>query len=168
MTRIKERGGGGEEKYETNHWSTHVNIVRLAKPNRRPVRYRAGFAKSWGLSASVSFLPHPLPSLSFFDSRFIFRASKTENPVPQSCFAPKPNGNVCYAGLDVRDIGNGRGRENNVLSLPAPHAFFALVFDWLTITFFLNLRGVMYHGWLGSFQAFFSSQPSPWALFFLT
>ena len=119
MTRIKERGGGGEEKYETNLSSTHVNTLRLAKPNRRPVRYRAGFSKSLGLSASVSFLPLPLPPLSFFDSRFIPRASKTENPVPQSCFALKPNGNVRYAGLDVGDIGNGRGRENNVLSLPA-------------------------------------------------
>ena len=28
----------------------------------------------------------------------IFRAAKTENPVPQSLFALKPNGNACYAG----------------------------------------------------------------------
>ena len=26
------------------------------------------------------------------------RAAKTENPVPRSFFAPKPNGNACYAG----------------------------------------------------------------------
>ena len=65
MTRIKEQGGGEEEKYETNLWSTHVNIVRLAKPNRRPVCYRTGFSKSWGLSASVSFLPLPLPPFHF-------------------------------------------------------------------------------------------------------
>ena len=36
--------------------------------------------------------------LSFFGSRFISRAAETENPVPRSFFAPKPNGNVCYAG----------------------------------------------------------------------
>ena len=26
------------------------------------------------------------------------RAAKTENPVPRSFFAPKPNGNACHAG----------------------------------------------------------------------
>ena len=31
-------------------------------------------------------------------SRFISRAVKTENPVPRSFFAPKLNGNACYAG----------------------------------------------------------------------
>ena len=31
-------------------------------------------------------------------SRFISRAVKTENPFPRSIFAPKPNGNACYAG----------------------------------------------------------------------
>ena len=34
----------------------------------------------------------------FFGSCFISRAAKTENPVPRSFFAPKPNGNACYAG----------------------------------------------------------------------
>ena len=29
---------------------------------------------------------------------FISRAVKTENPIPRSFFAPKPNGNACYAG----------------------------------------------------------------------
>ena len=29
---------------------------------------------------------------------FISCAAKTENPVPRSFFAPKPNGNACYAG----------------------------------------------------------------------
>ena len=38
------------------------------------------------------------PSLSFFSSRFISRAVKTENPVPLVCFAPKPKGNACHAG----------------------------------------------------------------------
>ena len=36
--------------------------------------------------------------LSFFGSRLISRAIKTENPLPRSLFAPKPNGNACYAG----------------------------------------------------------------------
>ena len=45
-----------------------------------------------------SFLPLPLPPLSFFGSRFISRAVKTENLVPRSFFASKPNGNACYAG----------------------------------------------------------------------
>ena len=34
-------------------------------------------SKLRGLSASVSFLPLPLPPLSFFDSRFISRVAKT-------------------------------------------------------------------------------------------
>ena len=42
------------------------------------------FSKSRGLSASVSFLPLPLPPLSFFGSCFISRTVKTENPVPRS------------------------------------------------------------------------------------
>ena len=39
--------------------------------------------------------------ISFFGSRFIFRAAKTENPVPPSFFAPKPNGSACYQGYIV-------------------------------------------------------------------
>ena len=31
-------------------------------------------------------------------ARSISRATKTENPVPRSFLAPKPNGNACYAG----------------------------------------------------------------------
>ena len=49
-----------------------------------------------------SFLPIPLPPLSFFGSRSISRAAKTENPVPRSFFAPKPNGNACYEGFLFR------------------------------------------------------------------
>ena len=37
------------------------------------------------------------PPPSFIGSRFISRAAKTENPVPRSFIAPKPNGNACYA-----------------------------------------------------------------------
>ena len=63
-------------QYETNLWSTHVNIVGLI---------RRRFSKSRGLSESVSFLPLPLPlplpPLSFFGSCFISHAANTENPV---------------------------------------------------------------------------------------
>ena len=31
-------------------------------------------------------------------SRLISRAIKNENPLPRFFFAPKPNGNACYAG----------------------------------------------------------------------
>ena len=61
------------------------------------------FSKLRGLSASVSFLPFIplpllLPTLSFFGSRFISLAARTENPVPRSFFTPKPKGNAWYAG----------------------------------------------------------------------
>ena len=39
------------------------------------------------------------PREKFFGSRFISRAVKTECHLPRSFFAPKPNGNACYAGL---------------------------------------------------------------------
>ena len=67
-----------------------------------------------GEERKETFLPLSLPPLSFFGSRFISRAVKTENPFPWSFFAPKPNGNACYAGYDaacaagVRKGGGGR------------------------------------------------------------
>ena len=79
--------------YYLNAWNR-----LLAEPIKRYVRWRTQVFKSRGLSASVSFLPLPLPPLSFFGSCFISRAAKTENPVPRSFFAPKPSGNACYAG----------------------------------------------------------------------
>ena len=36
-------------------------------------------------------------SVSFFGSRFISRAVKTENALPRSFFSPEPNRNACYA-----------------------------------------------------------------------
>ena len=59
----------------------------------------------WGASlrqASASMLRSLIqhtyqPAQQAFVS-FIFRAAKTENPVPQSFLAPKPNGNACDAG----------------------------------------------------------------------
>ena len=47
--------------------------------------------------------PPPPPPLSFFGSRLISRAAKTENPVPRSFFAPKQHGNACYAGYRPRN-----------------------------------------------------------------
>ena len=44
--------------------------------------------------------------LSFFGSYLISRAAKTENPVPRSFFAPKLNGNACYAGQPFADRKN--------------------------------------------------------------
>ena len=51
-----------------------------------------------GEERKVSFLPLPLPPFLLFGSRFISRAVKTESPLPRYFFAPKPNGNACYAG----------------------------------------------------------------------
>ena len=59
---------------------------------------RAG--KGWGRKEG-NFPLLLLPPLSFFGSRSIFRAAKTENPSPRrSLFflAPKPHVNACYAG----------------------------------------------------------------------
>ena len=81
-------------EYETN--PTHINIVRLAEPITRCVRWRTQVFKIEGLVCKRFFLP--LSLLSFFGSRFIFRAVKTENLVPLSFFPPKLNGNACYAG----------------------------------------------------------------------
>ena len=58
--------------------------------------WRAGFSKSRGFSASVSFLPYPHPHSFIFWLSFHFRLAKTEkNPFLRSFFAPKPHGNAC-------------------------------------------------------------------------
>ena len=41
--------------------------------------------------------PSPSPHFHFL-ALVSFLAAKTENPVPRSFFATKPNGNACYAG----------------------------------------------------------------------
>ena len=51
-------------QYETNLWSTHVNIVRLAEPIRRYVRWRTQVFKIEGY-VSKRFLPSPPPPPSF-------------------------------------------------------------------------------------------------------
>ena len=40
--------------------------------------------------------------LSFFGSRFISRAAKTENLFPRSFFAPKQHGNACYVAGRIK------------------------------------------------------------------
>ena len=74
----------------------------IAKERGTRVKDRAknGASKRAGRGWAIGLDPLPLPSplFHFFGSRFISRAAKTENPVPRSFFAPKPNGNACYAG----------------------------------------------------------------------
>ena len=92
---------------ETNLWSTHVNIVRLAEPIRRCVRWRTQIFKIEGFFCKrflPFFLPLSLPGLSFFGSRFISRAVKTKNPLPRSFLAPKLNRNACYVGYDIHTL----------------------------------------------------------------
>ena len=50
-----------------------------------------------GREGKFPSFPSPSPLFHFFGSGFISCAAKTENPVPRSFFAPKPNGNACYA-----------------------------------------------------------------------
>ena len=61
-------------QYETNLWSTHVNIVRLAEPIRRCVRWRTRGVR---LQAFPSF-PSPSPLFHFFDRSSVFLCSETK------------------------------------------------------------------------------------------
>ena len=63
-------------------------------------RAKNGASKRAGRGWAIGLDPLPLPSplFHFFGSRFISRAAETENPVPRAFFAPKPDGNACYAG----------------------------------------------------------------------
>ena len=70
-------------QYETNLWSTHVNIVLLAKPIRHCVRWWMQVFKIEGFVCK-HFLPSPPPSpVSIFWLLLISRVAKAENPVPQ-------------------------------------------------------------------------------------
>ena len=60
------------------------------------VKERGGGGKNGRKRLLARFVPLPLPPLSFFGTRFISRAAKTENPVPLSFFTLKPNGNVFH------------------------------------------------------------------------
>lgn len=87
-------------QYET----TLIDIIMpkmfpLARPIRYPVHWQAGFSKSWGLSASVSFLllhlPLPPPPRHLFNCLALgpFFAWPIHSIVPWLLFAPKPQGN---------------------------------------------------------------------------
>ena len=71
-------------QYETNLWSTHINIFRLAEPIRRCVRWRTQVFKIEGfvckLSASVSFLPFPFPLFHFLALVSFLARSKPKVP----------------------------------------------------------------------------------------
>ena len=88
-------------RYET----TLIDIIMpimfpLAGPIRRPIHWQPGFSKSRGLSASVSFLPLPLPAPHLFNFLALspFFVWPKHSIVPRSLCAPKPQGNASYAG----------------------------------------------------------------------
>ena len=74
--------------------SVSVRFRRKERGTRVKDREKSGASKragrGWGRKEG-----NPL---SLFSSRFISRAVKTESPLPQYFFGPKPNGNACYAG----------------------------------------------------------------------
>ena len=61
--------------------------------------------RGWGRKEGNLFLfsPSPPPLLFFGSHGLISRAIKTETPLPRSLFAPKANGNACYAGYIKKD-----------------------------------------------------------------
>ena len=80
---------------------------RSESADRQKVRSAFWFSRELACVASVSVRfrskergtrVKDRSKMAFFGSCFISRAAKTENPVPRSFFAPKPNGNACYAG----------------------------------------------------------------------
>ena len=64
-------------QYETNLWSTHVNIVRLAEPIRRCVRWRTQVFKIEGFVCK-RFLPSPPPPPTFI-FWLLFHFSRGQN-----------------------------------------------------------------------------------------
>ena len=73
-----------------------VNVLfSLGHPDGASAIERELLIRSMKLEFPKEFPP---PPLSFFGSRFIYRAAKTKNLVPRSIFAPKQHGNTCYAG----------------------------------------------------------------------
>ena len=85
-----------------------TGLFAFPSPHQRPVQ------RLFKIEGFVCkrFLPStPSPPLSCFGSCFISRAVKTENPVPRSFFAPKPNGNACYAGYERPESFTWRSAE---------------------------------------------------------
>ena len=66
-------------QYETNLWSTHVNIVRLTEPIRRCVRWRKQVFKIEGFVCK-RFLPPPPPPTTFV---FLALVSFLTQPKPR-------------------------------------------------------------------------------------
>ena len=64
-------------QYETNLWSTHVNIVRLTEPIRRCVRWRTQVFKIEGFVCK-RFLPSPPPPPTFI-FWLLFHFSRGQN-----------------------------------------------------------------------------------------
>ena len=89
-------------QYETNLWSTHVNIVRLAEPIRRCVRWRTQVFKNRGvgLQAFPSF-PSSSPLFHFLALASFLARSKLKIPFLSLFFALKLNGNACYKLLNM-------------------------------------------------------------------
>ena len=86
-------------QYETNLWSTHENTVRLAEPISRCVRWRTQVFKIEGFVCKRFLPPPPPPSSFIFWLSFLFSFGQK-----RSFFAPKPNGNACYAGQSYLDF----------------------------------------------------------------
>ena len=112
-TRVKDRAKNGVSKTARRGWrrkegNAGIQTSRFWKPPTwvchawvcSPTFGTLISCDNWPINclAFFSFFPLSLPPLSFFCSRFISRAAKTENPVRLSFCAPKPNGNACYAG----------------------------------------------------------------------
>ena len=87
-------------QYETNLWWTHVNIVRLAEPIRRCVRWRTQVFKIEGFVCK-RFLPsppHPLPHLSFFWFSFNFLRDQNRKSPSTVSFCSETKRSPFYAG----------------------------------------------------------------------
>ena len=77
-------------KYETNLWSKHVNIVRLAEPIRRWVRWRTQVFKIEGFVCKP-FLPSPPPPHSFiFWLSFYFSRGQNGESRSPPCLSAAP------------------------------------------------------------------------------
>ena len=72
-------------------WVASVSVRFRSKKRGTRVKDRAKNGASKKAEKRGRFLPLPLPPLSFFAFRFTSRAAKTEDPLPRSFFAPKPD-----------------------------------------------------------------------------
>ena len=59
-------------------------------------------------------------------SRFISRAVNTESPLPRYFFAPKPNGNACYAGYTTPHICLCNHPLNDLVTQHITHVMFII------------------------------------------